>query len=67
MSNALVWVVIGIVIIGCMIGGIILYNWMQEGQEYAESGDTQGWANWFAGGLIVVVIIAGIALAFSKK
>ncbi len=65
-GNPLIWVVIGIVIIGCIIGAIILYNWSQEGQEYAKSGDIEGLSNWLIGAVIVLIIILGGVAIFSR-
>jgi multisubunit Na+/H+ antiporter MnhB subunit len=66
-NNPWIWIVIGIVIIFCIIGGIIMYNWFQQGQSLAESGDMTGWLQWFAGGIIVVIVIGAIVALFSKR
>jgi hypothetical protein len=61
------WIVTGIVIIGCIIGGIFIYNKMKEGQQFIESEDWTGFATWFAGIILVAIILVGIIIIFSRR
>lgn len=65
-GSPLMWVVIGVIIIGCIVAGVIMYNWASEGQEYAKSGDIEGLGNWLIGAVVGILIILFVVIIFSK-